>query len=364
MASTAPVTTETPPPPLPGMQRRAGLTGLWRFSAVYLWVLFLILFGIARFHLYLTVDTVQLVFSQGAVTAVLALAFVVPLTTDTYDLSVGEMMSLSIVLVNWFTLHTTLPLGVIALFVVVISALIGAVSGFIVIKLKVNSFIATLGMAEILSAFQLYISENQELSGKFSSFFVQLGNGKVLGIPYLDLCMVAIALILWFVLEQTPLGRRMFATGGNREAARLAGISVDRIVWGSLIVSAIIASLAGVMYAAQVGAYTSDVGQGYLFPALAAVFFGASQLSQRTNVWGTLIAYFALAFGIQGLTLTFGVGTFWESPLFQGVALIAAVALASRQGSLAKGGDSRLIRRFGRLRRAGISGSGENNRSL
>jgi ribose transport system permease protein len=149
----------------------------------------------------------------------------------------------------------------------------------------------------------------------------------------------------------------MFAVGGNRDAAKLAGIGSDRIVWGSLIASGAIASVAGVMYTAQVGAYTSDIGQGYLFPALAAVFFGASQLSQRPNVWGTLIAFFALAFGIQGLTLQFGAGTFWVSPLFQGTALILAVAVASSRGAVGKGGDSRAVRRLLRARRQAPPGS-------
>ena len=326
------------------------LPGLRRFSAVYLWAVFLILFGALQFHLFFTVSTFQVVFSQSAVTAVLALAFLVPLTCDTYDLSIGEMMSLTIVVINWLTLHTSLPIGVIALLVVLACSVIGAISGFIVVKLRVNSLIATLGMSEVLSSVQLYISQNHQVAGSFSSVFVQIGNGKVLGIPYLDLYMIVIALLLWFVLEQTPLGRRMFAVGGNREAARLAGISADRIIWGSLIGSAAIASIAGVMYTAQVGAYTSDIGQGYLFPALAAVFFGASQLSQRPNVWGTLISYFALAFGIQGLTLQFGAGTFWVSPLFQGVAVIGAVAIASSRGALGGGGDSRAIRRLLRSR--------------
>ena len=321
-----------------------------RFSAIYLWVVFLVLFGALQFRLFLTVSTFQVVFSQGAVTAVLALAFLMPLATDTYDLSIGEVMSLTIVVINWLTLHTSLPIGVIAAMAVAGCALIGAVSGFVVVKLRVNSLIATLGMSEVLSSVQLYISQNHQIAGSFSNLFVQIGNGRVLGIPYLDLYMIAIAGLLWFVLEQTPSGRRMFAVGGNREAARLAGISADRIIWGSLIGSAAIASVAGVMYTAQVGSYTSDIGQGYLFPALAAVFFGASQLSQRPNVWGTLIAYFALAFGIQGLTLQFGAGTFWVSPLFQGVAVIGAVAIASSRGAIGGGGDSRAIRRLLRSR--------------
>jgi ribose transport system permease protein len=203
----------------------------------------------------------------------------------------------------------------------------------------------------VLSALQLYLSQNHQVAYSFSSTFVKVGNGDVFGVPYLDVYLVVIAVVLWFVLEQTPVGRRMFAVGGNRDAAKLAGISGDRIVWGSLIASGIIASLAGLMYTAQVGAYTSDIGQGYLFPALAAVFFGASQLSQRPNVWGTLIAFFALAFGIQGLTLQFGAGTFWVSPLFQGSALIVAVAVASTKGAVGRGGDGRAVRRLLRARR-------------
>jgi ribose transport system permease protein len=85
---------------------------------------------------------------------------------------------------------------------------------------------------------------------------------------------------------------------------------------------------------------------------LAAVFFGASQLSQRPNVWGTLLAFFALAFGIQGLTLQFGAGTFWVNPLFQGVALILAVGVASTRGSIGRGRDGQAVRRVLRRRDA------------
>lgn len=325
--------------------------GLRRISAIYLWIAFLAIFGGVEAHLFLTASTFQVVFSQGAVTATLALAFLAPLTTDTYDLSIGEMMSLSIVLINWFTLHSHIPIALICVGVAAFCCLIGGLSGYVVVRLRVNSLIATLGMSEVISAFQLYVSQNHQVAGTFSNLFVNIGNGKVLGIPYLDIYMVAIALVLWFVLEQTPIGRRMFAIGGNRDAARLAGVSTDRIVWGSLIASAGIASLAGIMYTLQVGAYTGDIGQGYLFPALAAVFLGASQLSQRPNVWGTLIAFFALAFGIQGLTLKFGAGTFWVSPLFQGVALIIAVAVASARGSIGGGRDGTAIRRLLRTSR-------------
>jgi ribose transport system permease protein len=135
---------------------------------------------------------------------------------------------------------------------------------------------------------------------------------------------------VWYVLEHTRIGRYLFAIGGNAEAARLSGVPTERMVWGSLAASGAMAGIAGVIYGMRVGTFDQTVGPGYLFPAVAAVFLGASQLSQRPNVWGTLIAYFALAFGIQGLTLSASSAAIWSQPLFQGVSLIIAVALASR----------------------------------
>jgi ribose transport system permease protein len=142
----------------------------------------------------------------------------------------------------------------------------------------------------------------------------------------------ALAIVIWFVFEHTPVGRYMFATGGNPEAARLAGIKTDRLIWRSLIVSALIASFVGVVQSWKVGIATATFGPGLLFPAIAAVFFGASQLKGRANVWGTVIALYCLAWGIKGLQLLFEGSTIWVEPLFQGVALLAAVSLAARSG--------------------------------
>ena len=142
--------------------------------------------------------------------------------------------------------------------------------------------------------------------------------------------LLVIAVVLWYVLEHTRIGRYLFATGGNPDAARLSGVRTDRMIWGAFMVSGLLCGIAGVVYSMRTGLFASSTGPGYLFPAVAAVFLGASQLSQRPNVWGTLIAYFALAFGIQGLTLSASDASVWSQPLFQGVSLIVAVALASR----------------------------------
>ncbi len=136
---------------------------------------------------------------------------------------------------------------------------------------------------------------------------------------------------IWYVLEHTPTGRKMFATGGNPEAARLSGINTDRLIWGSLVASGGIAGFAGLVYSWKFGIYTTTVGPPYLFPAVAAVFFGASQFSRRYNVWGTVLAVYTLAFGIKGIGLRYPREISWIQPMFEGLTLLIAVAIASRQ---------------------------------
>jgi ribose transport system permease protein len=199
-----------------------------------------------------------------------------------------------------------------------------------VVKLHVDSFIATLGVSQVLTGAVLLMSNNTQLIGQLPDYWSNLGTGDLLGLPRVVYMLVLLALVLWYVLEFTAIGRYLLATGGNREAARLAGVPTERVLWSVFIASGAIAGIAGVIFSMQSPVFSASIGPGYLFPAVAAVFLGASQLSQRPNVWGTLIAYFALAFGIQGLALSTASASVWSQPIFQGLSLIIAVAVASR----------------------------------
>lgn len=304
-----------------------------RASALYLWLGFVVVFSLASDQ-FLTATTWRLVFSEGVVTAVLALAFLVPLVANTFDLSIGAVMGLSLVITNWLGANTSLPASVAVIAALAACAASGAVSGFVVVKLRVNSFVATLAVSQLLTGLVLLISGNRQITGAFSDLYEDFGRKQYAGVPIIVLYLLLIAAVVWFVLEQTPLGRRLYATGGNAEAARLAGVRTDRLVWGSLIASATMAGFAGVLFSMKTGTFSTSVGPGYLFPAVAAVFFGASQFTGRPNVWGTVVAYYALAFGIKGLQLVAGPGTVWIGPVFEGAALLLAVALASRQGTV------------------------------
>ena len=311
-------------------RRIAANLGPRRLSAVYLAAVFFAIFSAIDPHTFPTSVTMRLVFSQGAVTCMLALAFLVPLAAGAYDLSVGALMALALTLCLWFNLHTHVPAGLAAVIAVVACTGVGAVSGFVIVRLRVNSFIATLGMSQVLLAAVTYISQDKEVVGNMPSSYAALGQNNVFGIPAVLVYLLVLSIVMWFVLEHTPAGRYLFATGGNEQAARLTGVRTDRVVWGSFIASGAICGLAGVIYSMQTPIFSTEVGPGYLFPAVTAVFLGASQFQQRPNVWGTLIAYFALAFGIQGLSLSSSSGAVWSQPLFEGAALIIAVAFASR----------------------------------
>jgi ribose transport system permease protein len=303
--------------------------GLDRFSGLYLGAFFIILFGIWTPAQFLTLSTVQIIASQQSVAALVALALLLPLVAGEFDLSVGFMANLSGLLATVLMLNDHLPVLLAIVISVVVGALIGFVNGFIVVKLKVNSFIATLGMGSVLGALTTIFTGGQTplpYTGKFWSNLTQI---KIFGFQIVVVYLVVVALIVWWVLSQTPVGRRMYATGANPDAARLSGVRTARIAWGSLIASAAIASLAGVLFTSLTGP-SLTFGATFLLPAFAACFLGATQiLPGRFNVWGTLIAIFVLAIGVTGLQLVTSVS--WITDMFDGVALIVAVALSVTQ---------------------------------
>jgi ribose transport system permease protein len=300
-----------------------------KYSALYLLGLFVLVFGLARPETFLTWTSLKTVLTeQVALYGVLAIAFLIPLATGTYDLSVGTLVTMSLVIVNWFAKNTEMPQVVGMVIGLAACTVTGFLSGFVVVKLKVNSFIATLGMSQVITAF-IYFTSEQTISGELTKSYQKIGTKEFL-VPMYVWYLLILAVITWFVLEHTPVGRYMFATGGNPEAARLAGVRTDRLIWGSLVASGFVAGFAGIVYSWKVGTYGPNIGPGWLFPAIAAVFFGASQIKGRPNVWGAMLALFALSTGIKGIQLTFSGKTRWIEPLFMGLSLIGAVSLASR----------------------------------
>ena len=184
---------------------------------------------------------------------------------NTFDLSIGALMGMSLVITNWFGLNTLMPAGLAALLAIAACVGVGAVSGFVVVKLHVNSFVATLGVGEFVAGPVILVSDNRQLTGAFSDLYKDFGRKQFGGIPVVVVYLAVLAAIVWFVLDQTPLGRRLRATGSNAEAARLAGLRTDRLVWGSLVASAALSGFAGVLFSMKTGTFSTSTGPGYLF---------------------------------------------------------------------------------------------------
>jgi ribose transport system permease protein len=303
-------------------------------SALYLFALIFLIFGLWIPSLFLTSATMHLVVTGQIAAGMVTLAILIPFVAGVFDLSVGAMLAFSLVIIAWFAKTTSVNIVVAALIALAACSCVGAISGIIVVYFRVNSFIATLGISQVLTAVTLLISKNTQIVGVFGDSYLKFGQGDWLGIPKPAYYLFVLALLVWYVLEMTPLGRRLFAAGSNPEAAKLAGINTNLITIGSLVGSAFVAGLAGVVYGMQVGNFSNSYGSPLLFPAFAALFFGSTQFKSRPNVWGSMLAVFVLAFGVQGLQLHSPDGSYWITPFFDGAALLIAVSLAGRSGAV------------------------------
>jgi ribose transport system permease protein len=277
---------------------------------------------------FLTSTNAKIVAGDQAITAMLALGIIIPLAAGVFDLSFAGVLGVSVAITAWVQVEGHGPF-LAALAAVAAAACIGAINGFVVVHLRVNSFIATLGMSSLLAAAAFWITDGKQITEGFSDTFLDLGTKQVFGIPLPFYAMLVLAAIIYVVIEYLPVGRYLYASGGNAQAARLAGVRVDRIVFGSLVASSFVAGLTGVVLAARLGTASPDIGPSYLLPAFSAVFLGSTQIrAGRVNVLGTLLAIYLLATGVKGLQLAGA--PVYVNDLFNGAALIIAVALAAR----------------------------------
>jgi ribose transport system permease protein len=307
------------------MQRAVGAS-FERFSGLYLWALFILIFGIWVPQLFLTTATVQSIASSQAIPAILAIAVLIPLCAGVFDLSVGASTNLCAILV--VVLQTTDHVGMWESIVITVAAgcVIGAVNGFLVTKLHIDSFIVTLGTSVVLTAVQGIVSAETQPSPAQGRTWLALTQHQLFGFQVVIVYVVVLALVVWWMLDHTPAGRYIYAIGGNAEAARLSGVRVGKWRWLTLVISGGLCGLAGVLYGSLNGP-SLTFGSALLLPAFAAVFLGSTQIRPgRTNIWGTMIAVFLLATGVEGLELVTGVQ--WLNDMFSGVALIVAVGFA------------------------------------
>ncbi len=298
-------------------------------SAVYVLIGLIILYAIWVPDSFLSSVTLKSLLAEQAIVAIISIGVVLPLAAGVFDLSIGGAVGIGAILVAYVMSKSGLPIVPAILAAIVGGVLVGGLNAILVTKVGIDSFIATLGVSSILAAIAVWITDNQPIVGLPASF-QDLTTSTLFGIALPVYYMLVLAVILWYILEHTPIGRHIYATGGNPEAARLSGVATGKIVAGSLIAAATIAALAGVLVTSRLSSAAPDVGPSYLLPAFAAAFLGSTQIKNgQYNVWGTVIAVYVLATGVKGLLLAGA--PLWLPDLFNGIVLLLAVGLSIRR---------------------------------
>jgi ribose transport system permease protein len=305
-----------------------------RYALVGVFVLVMIFFNFwskTSKH-FLTTADVQNVLGNQAVIGILALAIIIPLTCGEFDFSVGSVAGLSQVLCAGFMARLGVPLvGAIAVGVGV-GALIGLSNGNTVARIGVNSLIVTLGVSTVAVGIVEWYTKGLSIINHISKSLTDVGNGNWLGIPRTLYFLAVVAILVYYLLEHTPYGRYLHSIGSNRDAARLVGLRVERLVLIAFVLSGALAGLAGVLLVARNGGASPQTGTvADTLQALAAAFLGATAIKPgRFNVPGTMIAIFFLAFTVTGLSLA-GVAN-WINDVFNGAALFVAVLISTIVG--------------------------------
>ncbi|HEX6711944.1 MAG TPA: ABC transporter permease, partial [Thermoleophilaceae bacterium] len=268
-------------------------------SAVYIFVVLFVLFALWVPDTFLTTGVWKSLLANSALTALVAIAVTIPLAAGVFNLAVGTEVGMAAILSAWLLQKQHIAIAPSIAATLVIGCLIGATSGALIVRARIDSFIATLGMSSILLAMVAWVSGSQQILDLPKSF-QNLATNELFGLTYPVWIMLVVALIVWYVMQRTPTGRRLYATGGNPNAARLAGVQTSRVIVLSLVSCGLIAALAGVLTSGQLGVGDPTVGPGYLLPAYAAAFLGSTQFhGGRYNVWGAVIAVLVLAVGVK-----------------------------------------------------------------
>ena len=311
----------------PALSRLAGRRALEPLALPAAWLLIIAVFGILRPDTFLTTASAANIFGTYTVPLVLTLALVLPLVCGEYDLSVAAVAvtaSMTLALLN-VQHHVGIVLAIAV--ALAVGAAAGLINGLLIVLLDLNSLIVTLGTSTLLQGFVLYISDSATVAGVDTGFVTAVIRTKFLGIPMIFYYGLGLAVVLWYVLQLTALGRQMLFVGRGPEVARLSGLPVRRLRIGAFVGSGLVAGVAGVLYAGTTGSADPNSGLTFLLPAFAAAFLGATGITPgRYNVWGSAIAVYFLATGITGLQLL-GSPSYVQQ-LFYGGALVVAVAMA------------------------------------
>ncbi|MCK5566723.1 MAG: ABC transporter permease, partial [Actinomycetia bacterium] len=279
--------------------------------------------------LYISLENIKGIMANLTITGIMAVGLTTVMLTGNFDISVGSVLGVSaIICAKLYNIEgLDLPLFVVILAGIAAGAAIGALNGFLVTVVGINSIITTLGTLSVFRGFAyLFATETARI---YYKPFIFVGRGYVFGnIPVTMLYFLGLLVLVYLILRFTRFGRNIYQVGANADAARLAGVSVKKTTFYTFMISGATAGLGGVVMASQLAFAQGEFGLGFEFKILTiCVLAGISLAGGRGTLVGVLVATFILGSISNGLALT-KVPIDWREA-FQGIILIAAIMVDS-----------------------------------
>ncbi|MEU9109219.1 ABC transporter permease [Streptomyces xanthophaeus] len=319
----------TSPSPRSVLDRLRGhLVGTYGLLALA--ALLFLVFSVALPDTFPTQDNISSILSNQSIPAILALGATIPIAAGKFDLSIGYGLGLAHVMVMQLIVHEGWPWPLACLVVVCGGTAVGALNGVIVEFGQIDSFIATLGTGSMMYAFTGWVTDGARIvpgPDGLPAAFTGLYDSRFLGLPLPAYYILAVAAVLWLVLERLPAGRYLYVIGSNPRAAGMIGIPTHRYSVLAFAASGLVVGCAGVLLAAQQQTGNPSVGLDYLLPAFVGALLGSTAIKPgRANALGTVVAVAVLAIGLAGIGQLGA--QFWATALFNGATLLLAVGLA------------------------------------
>jgi simple sugar transport system permease protein len=265
---------------------------------------------------FLTYDNITGVLTSISIVTFVAIGVTFSQIVDGFDLSVGSTVSLTTVVAATLMVWYEMPLTVVLLVPLLIGAVVGIFNTFLIVTVRIPDLLATLAVMYIVGGIQktytkgssiydkMLMPDGSNAPGSFTESFLWIGQGEWFGVPVPAALMLVTVVAAHIFLRYTRWGRQMYITGGNREAARLSGIAVDKVRLGAYVLSGVFAAVAGILFAARVGSGQIDAGAPLLMESVAAVFVGYSVFGAgKPNVIGTFLGAVLIGILLNGLTM-------------------------------------------------------------
>lgn len=280
---------------------------------------------------FFTVGNLFNILRQTSVNAIIAVGMTLVILTAGIDLSVGSVLALSGAFAATM-IALEVPVMIAVPVALLAGALLGAVSGVIIAKGKVQAFIATLVTMTLLRGVTMVYTDGRPISVGFTDTadaFAWFGTGYVLGIPVPVWLMVVVFAGAWYLLTQTRFGRYVYALGGNESATRLSGINVDRVKIGVYAICGLLSALAGIIVTSRLSSAQPTAGMGYELDAIAAVVLGGTSLmGGKGKIMGTLIGALIIGFLNNALNLL-DVSSYYQM-IAKAIVILAAVLVDNK----------------------------------